>query len=404
MDYMIKIRFYPAGRNISLVKAPNVVFDGVEHKNVKIREQGQFIDYYVSGPSAGSTVLKSADCTNKTFEILTKIIFEKILHLCYDYQKSINQTKVQNDNTVKIVASAHCLVASRMDTCFVNKLKQMLSTMQGLSEKVKIVTLISDPAEPLRKKNESILFENLKKSSDNTQVDQTNVLFYSAGGGFFVNKNSKRDFKNRIINFGPKLVISAQTIYIILCDHNDIMSRVMSYFNYLPDNPTPGIFLLEDVSYFSPTKIDKENLQNTIKKISDYTKGKEKFRIKVLTNVIAVKLKIAQDNLVEYLPEYSDSINRVLVKVSKSINIKSAFNHILNLFEPKGLLFGFVNKEGDFYSALINSREKVVGISSNNYEEAIDILTDEINQTQRPYKKDICQALINRIKKWYKLP
>lgn len=405
MIYEIITNFYPAGSRVNSEKWTDVVFKGKKYNDIKMQLEDNRVRYVVSGPTCAAVIFKPQSSTDRNFNIIVEIIFTKLLDLKLNEPQT--EDFVQNYTKAEISIYGHCMIGARLNSSFVEPLKEKIRKVEGLSKKVDFKVIISDPAEPLLKSKGKAIFEDLgKKEKD--EIQETNIIFYSSGGAFFPHGlGRKRTSLSRLVTIDPKLILSTQTIVIILGDHNDIGDISHQYLDKDLNEIHNGVFLISPSAYgknryiTKQTEITKESLNDAINKIYAYTKGQEKYRIKILTNVISVKLRIPTEELIEYLPEYDKEIEKTVKKIMKSITLKSAFNHVFNLFKPKGLFFGFVHEYGDFCNSLQSAYKAVVGIKNNNYEQAIEILTYEVEQTNRPYKRKICLALLNRINLWY---
>jgi hypothetical protein len=291
-----------------------------------------------------------------------------------------------------IAIYGYCITAVAASR-FAQKLR---GSLRGKNVRIKIVCC--DPySGPISKKEGGNIRVDLEDKKDDIKFAES-VVVYSMGGGFFT-KNSKLRIFNRAVCFTPQVVNGATHIIIVPENHNDINGWQL--FQEEINKRQQGVYIWPGTDEMYP--ITTDNLNEAIQKIYDFSKGREKERITILTNIIARKLKLAPDELVPYLPNYKKTFEDIMTSIKKALIIRYAFQMVFNLFAPKGLFWGFVNEKGDFYQALKNAQKCVVGIRNNNFENAIAILECEKNATKYKYKKAICQALIERIKRWYNL-
>lgn len=344
-QYEINVNFYPSGSKVGPKNAQSsgyseVKCNGKKYKDIWVKLSDNRADYRISGASPVKTIFMPRSSTKKTFEHTVEVIFNKLKEYIIISGANWKYTFIYGSIVIKVLG--HCIVGARINNDFVKPLKDKIKKSYGeVVKDLKFSIALSDPAEPLVSTKDKYIKEDLSGKNGRENNFESSVIFYTAGGGFFKNKhgtNAKRNTLNKIVNFSPKLVLSAKTIVIVLENHNEQASKLV--YDYLiadsdkdmaeikkRSNGGIVIFNPHDNSNSRFIDVTKNNLKDSIKIISNYTNGKEEFRIKVLTNIIAVKLKIAKEDLLQYLPEYGEEIKKIVNSINKSRTLKSAFDY-----------------------------------------------------------------------------
>ncbi|MDR1240383.1 MAG: hypothetical protein LBK29_00670 [Oscillospiraceae bacterium] len=356
-------------------------FNRLEILNKKIKNNSNFSIFYIEEDIQPDIFRLKID---GSFEINPRL----------EFGKQINNVS-DNQVNFRIIIYGHCISAV-WATRFAKKLKAKLFDKKN----VQIRLISSDPwSGPSAKKEGENIREDLENKNEENRFEKS-VLIYTMGGGYFPKDHLLHRF-NRAVNFTPQLINNATHIFISEENHNDKNKWEIFYDEVLEQKEDfdAGVYLLSKSEEL--TFVTTGNLKESIERIYNFSKGREKERISILTNVIARKLNLTPDQLVEYLPNYKIEKDKIISEIKKTLTIKSAFQTVFNMFEPKGLFFGYLDKSGKFYQALISARKLVVGIFKNKSKEAIEILNKEMDKTKRGYKNGICRALVERIEKWY---
>jgi hypothetical protein len=334
--------------------------------------------------------------------VRTSILKESQKKMLTEVPNKINELKEKNSETeIRIIIAGHCMTAVAARD-FAEELRSKIS-----GERITIELIANDPSLGI-KSGWSEKRNDLKKNAAE-EKNFNSTIFYTAGGGLFSKDSSLKKF-NRIANLNPVAINNANKIVICLFHHNDyhlwyhmfVGSEAGKSYEKLLKRPGVYFFVLKE-NTIVPYQITKNNLSSAVKEIYNFTKGREKERIKILTNIIAVKLKIPPDELCQILIKNHEKskFDVIIESILKTFTVRGAFEIAFSLFEPSGLFFGYLNAQGNFYRSLKEAAKCVVGITHNNHAEAIEILERESKETKYDYKKIIISALISRIKRWY---
>ncbi|GHV24007.1 hypothetical protein FACS189465_0260 [Clostridia bacterium] len=396
-EYKIGVNFKPAntfGSSLSKKNLQNgkfLEFGGKTYKHIAVKYNEPKLDEYiiVGSPSpfnVGRASVKQSE----------KIIFEYLRYAINE------QLEIDPEKKVSLCFYGHCMVGTEAV-----KVAKALSSDSEIGHKVTIKLIVGDPfSGPTASKTGT----NVKTDLEPNNVPNSNVknaiestIFYQMGGGFFKSDGISGIF-NKKINFVPQMITGATRIIISSGHHNDFNS--FEYFQKFisdegEDLPEPGIYLLSGTYKVVYEPINKSNIEATVKKIYDFTGGNDKERIKILTNIIAIYLKMKPDELLKSLPDYKSQMESVLNKIEKSLTLKGAFSYVEDLFKPSGFLFGFLNENGTFYKTVVEAKSYVVGAINNKKNVALYVLAKEKNLADQDYEKKLYTALIKRIEKWY---
>ncbi|GHV25217.1 hypothetical protein FACS189465_3040 [Clostridia bacterium] len=345
---------------------------------------------------------------------------DRTLTIIFEYLRTAITKKLSEEPETEIVISlyGHCVTGTEA-----SKVIKKLKAIPDIGQKIKIRSIISDPFAgitanksgdnpklDLRSKKKENAQENNAQNASQDEFEGTTVL-YQMGGGYF-GKYSKWSRLNKIIKFTPQMILGADRILISVGHHNSYNEDYQYFLWFINHDhidydgnkdalvlPDRGIYIVEFDPKWKITAIEKNrgSIQNAVNKISDFTKGNDKERIKILTNIIAIYFGIKPDNFLEFLPEYESIITNVVAKIKKSLTIRGAFSYVDDLFKPTGSLFGFIRDDGKFRHVLDEAKNCVVGINNNDYKNAIKALKYEGKKpTNKKYKRAICLCLTHK--------
>lgn len=355
-----------------------------QFKNVGIKKDSWSYNYYFNGPGIFNVL---GWTTEKAYDAATKILPPAIKGML----------KSDPNKNISICVRGD----SRGGTVSV-KFYKYLTKQFGSNEKITLTLKNSDSYYgPTAKKENALTRLEKQNTNNNSNSSNKTMAVYAV---------------QTLFRCTPQQIVGVDIVIIANVGHN-MSSQPLSNLSNKPEEN--GLYLCEKQHdyYYKYTKITKDNIK--IKDYFDfiykYGKVTQTNRWRLFTSILMQKLGIKSYDELELIvgatkstsilfPNVKKEFDAALSSIRKSANLTSAFKIANKLFESGGIFSGMGGT--NFHLHLSNAKGYVCGAKNNSHDQAIDELNLIINKPGRPktsIKSQTAQALIDRIKKWYKL-
>ncbi len=351
-------------------------------KNIGIKKNSWSHNYYFNGPGIFNAL---GWTTEKAYDAATKTLPDDIQGML----------RSNPENEIHICVQGH----SRGSTVSV-KFYKYLTKQFGSNKKITLTLKNSDSYYgPTAKKENALTRLEKQNTNNNSNSSNKTMAVYAV---------------QTLFRCTPQQIVGVDIVIIANVGHN-MSSQSLSNFSNKPEEN--GLYLCEKQNdyYYKYTKITKENIKDYFDFIYKYGKVTQTNRWRLFTSILMQKLGIKSYDKLESIsgaakstsilfPNVKKEFDAALSSIRKSANLTSAFKIANKLFESGGIFSGMGGT--NFHLHLSNAKGYVCGAKNNSHDQAIDELNLIINKSGRPetsIKSQTAQALIDRIKKWYKL-
>lgn len=350
-------------------------------KNIGIIKNNWSYDYYFNGSGIFN---KFGWTTEKAYDAAIEILLPAI--------KGMLMSKP--DKKISIHVSGH----SRGGTVAPDFYNLLVKEFK-LDKRVNLTIKPSDPyLGPTAKGKDALIRLEKQDTNDASNSSDKSMVAYAV---------------QTLFRCTPQQIVGIDIVIIINVGHN-MSGNALNRINTPKEN---GLYLCErqGEGKYKFTQITQNNIKDYFDFIYKYGKITQTNRWRLFTSILIQKLGIkSYDELESKLgvakstsilfPNVKKEFDAALNSIRKSVNLTSAFKIATKLFEADGIFSGMGGT--NFHSHLSNAKGYVCGAKNNIYDQAINELNLIINKSGRPatsIKSKTAQALIDRIKKWYKL-